>query len=215
MLEDLKSTFTMYIYTMGTKAYAEEVKKILDPCGVIFGKRVLSRCDTPDLSIKLLSKLKLADTDTLIVDDTPEVWSEHRRNLLQIDRYTFFPLRADELCFFSQKKDEDGERNNLAFIHKTLQRVGDEHHNSAKMDCRDTLARLRRKILRGYRIYVDRDVHKGYAKMAAEMGACLSKDTARITHHVTKEVASSKTYTLVSPKWILYCYMFLYNVPTI
>jgi TFIIF-interacting CTD phosphatase-like protein len=39
MLEDLKSTFTMYIYTMGTKAYAEEVKKILDPCGVIFGKR--------------------------------------------------------------------------------------------------------------------------------------------------------------------------------
>jgi TFIIF-interacting CTD phosphatase-like protein len=47
MLEDLKSTFTMYIYTMGTKAYAEEVKKILDPCGVIFGKRVLSRCDTP------------------------------------------------------------------------------------------------------------------------------------------------------------------------
>jgi hypothetical protein len=164
MLEDLKSTFTMYIYTMGTKAYAEEVKKILDPCGVIFGKRVLSRCDTPDLSIKLLSKLKLADTDTLIVDDTPEVWSEHRRNLLQIDRYTFFPLRADELCFFSQKKDEDGERNNLAFIHKTLQRVGDEHHNSAKMDCRDTLARLRRKILRGYRIYVDRDVHTGYAK---------------------------------------------------
>jgi TFIIF-interacting CTD phosphatase-like protein len=70
MLEDLKSTFTMYIYTMGTKAYAEEVKKILDPCGVIFGKRVLSRCDTPDLNIKLLSKLKLADTDTLIVDDT-------------------------------------------------------------------------------------------------------------------------------------------------
>jgi hypothetical protein len=81
-----------------------------------------------DLSIKLLSKLKLADTGTLIVDDTPEVWS-NRRNLLQIDRYTFFPLRADELCFFSQKKDEDGERNNLAFIHKTLQRVGDEHHN--------------------------------------------------------------------------------------
>jgi hypothetical protein len=60
--------------------------------------------------------------------------------------------------FFSQKKDEDGERNNFV-IHKTLQRVGDEHHNSAKMDCRDTLARLRRKILRGYRIYVDRDVH--------------------------------------------------------
>jgi hypothetical protein len=24
--------------------------------------------------------------------------------------------------------------------------VGDEHHNSAKMDCRDTLARLRRKF---------------------------------------------------------------------
>jgi RNA polymerase II subunit A-like phosphatase len=102
MLEDLKSTFTMYIYTMGTKAYAEEVKKILDPCGVIFGKRVLSRCDTPDLNIKLLSKLKLADTDTHS-GRYSRVWSEHRRNLLQIDRYTFFPLRADELCFFSEE----------------------------------------------------------------------------------------------------------------
>jgi hypothetical protein len=166
-----------------------------------------------DLSIKLLSKLKLADTDTLIVDDTPEVWSEHRRNLLQIDRYTFFPLRADELFFFLRRRMRT-VRGTIWRLFIRLCKVGDEHHNSAKMDCRDTLARLRRKILRGYRIYVDRDVH-GIRQMAAEMGACLSKDTTRITHHVTKNVASSKTYTLVSPKWILYCYMFLYNVPTI
>lgn len=216
MLEALKSTYKMYIYTMGTKAYAEEVRKILDPRGDIFGKRVLSRCDTPKLSIKLLSKLRLADADTLIVDDTPEVWNEHRRNLLQIERYTFFPQQAGKGCLFSQKHDEDGDRNNLAFIHKTLQRVADEHTNAGTMDCRDTLARLRRKILRGYRLHVDKDVHTGYAKMACEMGATLSPSTNRITHHVTKTIVSGKsTYTLVSPKWILYCYMFLHNVPVV
>jgi TFIIF-interacting CTD phosphatase-like protein len=70
MLRDLKNTYKIYIYTMGTP---EEVKKFGSD-GDIFGNRVLSRCDTPGFHFKLLSKLKLHDDNALIIDDTPEVW---------------------------------------------------------------------------------------------------------------------------------------------
>jgi hypothetical protein len=96
----------------------------------------LSRCDTPDLNIKLLSKLKLADY-TLIVDDTQRSGA-NTGGIYYRDRYTFFPLRADELCFFSEG-DEDGERNNLAFIHKTLLVM----NTTTPPRWTDTLARLR------------------------------------------------------------------------
>jgi hypothetical protein len=100
MLRDLKNTYKIYIYTMGTRPYAEEVKKILDPDGDIFGNRVLSRCDTPGFHFKLLSKLKLHDDNALIIDDTPEVWKRHRRNLLQIERYMYFPVTKGGDCYF-------------------------------------------------------------------------------------------------------------------
>lgn len=33
----------MHVYTMGTRAYAEQVCGIIDPDGKIFGPRILSR----------------------------------------------------------------------------------------------------------------------------------------------------------------------------
>jgi TFIIF-interacting CTD phosphatase-like protein len=71
MLRDLKNTYKIYIYTMGTPRTRRRVKKILDPDGDIFGE-VLSRCDTPGFHFKLLSKLKLHDDNALIIDDTPK-----------------------------------------------------------------------------------------------------------------------------------------------
>ena len=35
----------MHVYTMGTRAYASEVCKIIDPDGGLFGGRILSRED--------------------------------------------------------------------------------------------------------------------------------------------------------------------------
>jgi hypothetical protein len=80
--------------------YAEEVKKkILDPCGVIFGKRSEPMRHT-DLSIKLLSKLKLADNDTLIVDDTQGL--ERTQEEFTTDRSLHATSRRT-LFFFSEE----------------------------------------------------------------------------------------------------------------
>ena len=39
----MAAKYEMHVYTMGTRAYAEEVCAAIDPDGKIFGGRVLSR----------------------------------------------------------------------------------------------------------------------------------------------------------------------------
>jgi RNA polymerase II subunit A-like phosphatase len=42
-LHSLADKYEMHVYTMGTRAYADAVCKIIDPAGDIFGNRILSR----------------------------------------------------------------------------------------------------------------------------------------------------------------------------
>ena len=39
----MATKYEMHVYTMGTRAYAEEVCAAIDPDGKIFGNRILSR----------------------------------------------------------------------------------------------------------------------------------------------------------------------------
>lgn len=39
----MATKYEMHVYTMGTRAYAEEVCEAIDPGGVFFGGRILSR----------------------------------------------------------------------------------------------------------------------------------------------------------------------------
>ena len=41
--ESMSEKYEMHVYTMGTRAYAEEVCAAIDPDGKIFGGRLLSR----------------------------------------------------------------------------------------------------------------------------------------------------------------------------
>lgn len=42
--------YEMHVYTMGTRSYAEEVCKIIDPHGLFFGSRILTRDESGSLS---------------------------------------------------------------------------------------------------------------------------------------------------------------------
>jgi RNA polymerase II subunit A C-terminal domain phosphatase len=42
-LEEVSKTYELHVYTMGTRAYANSVAKIVDPQKKYFGDRVLSR----------------------------------------------------------------------------------------------------------------------------------------------------------------------------
>lgn len=42
-LPSVAKKYEMHVYTMGTRAYAEEVCAAIDPDGTLFGGRILSR----------------------------------------------------------------------------------------------------------------------------------------------------------------------------
>jgi len=57
---DIALKYEMHVYTMGTRAYAEEVCCAIDPDGKIFGGRILSRDESGSESYQpVLSKLEL------------------------------------------------------------------------------------------------------------------------------------------------------------
>ena len=42
-MKNMSAKYEMHVYTMGTRAYALAVCKVLDPDGRLFGERILSR----------------------------------------------------------------------------------------------------------------------------------------------------------------------------
>ena len=114
-LADVRSTFDLYIYTLGGKAYAAAMRDILDPGGGLF-LNVVSRDDSSSatMDVKSLDVLLLEERMTVIVDDTPQVWPDHADNLLRAPRFRFFPRLVD---------DEEGCDGYLATLARILKNV--------------------------------------------------------------------------------------------
>ncbi|KAF0701091.1 Aste57867_8388 [Aphanomyces stellatus] len=96
-LEDLCSQYELWIYTHGTRNYAEKIAEIIDPEQKIFGARIISRSDTPDIAHKALKFLFPSCDDSMIIvlDDRIDVWKENYENVFIIEAYHFFNTRAE------------------------------------------------------------------------------------------------------------------------
>ncbi|KAF5384884.1 hypothetical protein D9615_001109 [Tricholomella constricta] len=89
-LRETATKYEMHVYTMGTRAYAEEVCAAIDPDGSIFGGRLLSRDESGSLTQKSLQRLFPCDTSmVVIIDDRADVW-EWSPNLIKVIPYDFF-----------------------------------------------------------------------------------------------------------------------------
>lgn len=89
-LQEASTKYEMHVYTMGTRAYAEQVCAAIDPDGKLFGGRVLSRDESGSLTQKSLQRLFPCDTSmVVIIDDRADVW-EWSPNLLKVVPYDFF-----------------------------------------------------------------------------------------------------------------------------
>lgn len=93
-LKEIADMYEMHVYTMGTRAYASEVCKIIDPDGGLFGGRILSRDESGSthfplsnlrskliplgylgMTRKSLQRLFPCDTSmVVIIDDRQDVW---------------------------------------------------------------------------------------------------------------------------------------------
>src|SRR5690606_20019711 len=103
-LERVSELYECHIYTMGTRAYALNVAKIVDPDGKIFSNRLLSRDESGSLTQKNLKRLFPVDTKmVVIIDDREDVWN-YSRNLIKVRPYSFFVGIGDINSAFLPKK---------------------------------------------------------------------------------------------------------------
>jgi RNA polymerase II C-terminal domain phosphatase-like 3/4 len=70
LLKEASSMFEMYIYTMGDKAYAIEIAKLLDPDNIYFSSKIISNSDCTQRHQKGLDVVLVAETVAVILDDT-------------------------------------------------------------------------------------------------------------------------------------------------
>ncbi|XP_020519618.1 RNA polymerase II C-terminal domain phosphatase-like 4 isoform X2 [Amborella trichopoda] len=88
-LKEANTMFEMYVYTMGERAYALEMAKLLDPSGVYFGSRVISQGDSTVRHQKGLDVVLGSECAVVILDDTEHVLKTIQSEVLKGCRLVF------------------------------------------------------------------------------------------------------------------------------
>lgn len=103
-LEELSKKYEMHIYTMGTRAYAENISKLVDPDRKYFGDRILSRDESGSMTAKNLKRLFPVDSKmVVIIDDRGDVWN-WSPNLIKVTPFDFFVGIGDINSSFLPKR---------------------------------------------------------------------------------------------------------------
>ena len=99
-LDMMMLIYEMHIYTMGSRAYAEQIASIIDPSGEYFADRIVTRDENELLNQKCLKRIfPVNDNLAVIIDDRVDVWGECE-NLLQVQPYFYFKDVGDINCPF-------------------------------------------------------------------------------------------------------------------
>jgi RNA polymerase II C-terminal domain phosphatase-like 3/4 len=109
---------------MGDAPYAAGMAALLDPAGDLFRGRVASSADAGASMTKDLAPLLGADELVAVLDDTAAVWPRHAANLVQVERYAFFPGCAARFgrgaSLLERGEDESGESGAMAAALRVL-----------------------------------------------------------------------------------------------
>ncbi|OTB02406.1 hypothetical protein M426DRAFT_62308 [Hypoxylon sp. CI-4A] len=106
-LENISKLFELHVYTMGTRAYALEIAKIVDPTQKLFGNRIISRDENESITAKSLQRLFPVSTNMVVViDDRVDVWPQNRPNLIKVTPYDFFTGIGDINSSFLPKRQD-------------------------------------------------------------------------------------------------------------
>lgn len=106
-LEEISKMYELHVYTMGTRAYAQNIAKIVDPQGRLFGNRVISRDENGSITAKSLHRLFPVSTNmVVIIDDRADVWPKNRPNLIKVVPYDFFKGIGDINSSFLPKRTD-------------------------------------------------------------------------------------------------------------
>ncbi|KAJ7945602.1 RNA polymerase II C-terminal domain phosphatase-like 3 [Quillaja saponaria] len=216
-LEKASKLYELHLYTMGNKLYATEMAKVLDPKGVLFSGRVISRGDDGEPfdgdervpKSKDLEGVLGMESAVVIIDDSLRVWPHNKLNLIVVERYTYFPCSRRQFGLLGpslleidhDERPEDGTlASSLAVIEK-IHQIFFSHLSLEEADVRNILATEQRKILGGCRIVFSRVFPVGEAnphlhplwQTAEQFGAvCTNQIDEQVTHVVANSLGTDK-----------------------
>lgn len=171
-LENVADKYELHIYTMGTRAYAQQIAKIVDSERKFFDDRILSRDESGSMVAKNLTRLFPVDTRmVVIIDDRGDVW-QHSPNLVRVTAFEFFRGIGDINAGFLPKKQE---------IPSTQQNGDAEQHKDENPNGQQTLPDATKIITQ--------DAENGETDMTAlrQVIAMNANDTANGTMAQTQE----------------------------
>ncbi|KAK0736693.1 hypothetical protein B0T21DRAFT_411842 [Apiosordaria backusii] len=106
-LRRISTMYELHVYTMGTRAYAQNVARVVDPEKKLFGNRVISRDENGNMYSKSLQRLFPVSTNmVVIIDDRSDVWPHNRPNLIKVTPYEFFKGIGDINASFLPKRQD-------------------------------------------------------------------------------------------------------------
>ncbi|KAG6016324.1 hypothetical protein E4U54_001710 [Claviceps lovelessii] len=106
-LEEVSQMYELHVYTMGTRAYALNIARLVDPDRKLFGNRVISRDENGSITSKSLQRLFPVSTNmVVIIDDRADVWPQNRPNLIKVTPYDFFKGIGDINSSFLPKRTD-------------------------------------------------------------------------------------------------------------
>lgn len=229
-LEKASKLYELHLYTMGNKLYATEMAKLLDPEGVLFNGRVISKGDDGDPldgdervpKSKDLEGVMGMESSVVIIDDSVRVWPHNKMNLIVVERYTYFPCSRRQFGLlgpsllevdFDERPEEGTLASTLAVIER-IHKIFFSHTSLDEADVRNILASEQRKILAGCRIVFSRIFPVGEAnpqlhplwQTAEQFGAvCTTQADEHITHVVTNSLGTDKVnWALSKGKFVVH-----------
>ncbi|KAJ4712762.1 RNA polymerase II C-terminal domain phosphatase-like 4 [Melia azedarach] len=213
-LEAASTMFEIYVCTMGSRDYALEVAKLLDPDSKYFSSRIMAREDFRQRERKNLDLVLGRESGVVILDDTESVWTGYSENLITASRYDYFK-GSDGRSYSVDRKDESESNGVLANILRILKTVHglyfDSPDNRSRRDVRNYLAKVRSGVLVGCTLlFSNGEEFPLIWSRAEEMGAtCTTVFDSSVTHVVSLDVetencrlAERENKFLVHPQWI-------------
>lgn len=221
--------FELHVYTMGNKAYAREMAKVLDPTGNLFLGRVISKGDDGDgidgderpPKSKDLDGVLGMESAVVIIDDSARVWPHHRHNLIVVERYMYFPCSRKQFGLSGPSLLEVGhdERELDGMLASALRVIEKIHYSFFsnprlhEVDVRDILAAEQRRVLAGCKIIFSRVFPQGESQpqlhpiwqMAEQFGAvCTGAVHDEVTHVVAISLGTDKVnWALANGKFVV------------
>ncbi|KAI4381331.1 hypothetical protein MLD38_007410 [Melastoma candidum] len=229
-LEKASKLYELHLYTMGNKLYATEMAKVLDPKGVLFAGRVISRGDDNGAldgderypKSKDLEGVLGMESAVVIIDDSVRVWPHNKLNLIVVERYTYFPCSRRQFGLLGPSlleidHDERPEDGTLASSLSVIERIHENffaHKSLDEADVRNILAEEQRKILGGCRIVFSRIFPVGEAnphlhplwQTAEQFGAiCTNQIDEQVTHVVANAPGTDKVnWAVANRKFVVH-----------